>query len=115
MSNALRAARAYRTASESRSQRMQEADVFYRATGAMRSALNGSEIDRVKAIADNRQLWLTVMGLVQDPENRLPAPVRAAILSVGRSVQRELDAASPDLHFMIAVNENVAAGLSAVP
>ena len=112
MSAYLQASRAYKTSSESRSLRAQEADIFHRANGALRSALNGTEIDRVRAVADNRRLWLTVMGLVQDPDNRLPVPVRVSLTSVGRSVQREMDAASPDLDFLIAVNENVSAGLS---
>jgi flagellar biosynthesis regulator FlaF len=49
---------------------------------------------------------------VQDPDNTLPTSVRAAIISVGKSVQREMDAASPDFDFLIAVNENVVAGLT---
>ena len=112
MSAYMQASRAYQTSSESRSLRAQEADIFRRANGAMRTALNGTEIDRVRAVADNRRLWLTVLGLVQDPHNQLPVPVRASLMSVGRSVQREMDAPSPDLDFLISVNENVSAGLS---
>lgn len=112
MSAYMQASRAYQVSSESRSLRAQEADIFHRATGALRNALTGSEVDRVRAVADNRRLWLTVMGLVQDPENQLPIPIRASIISVGRSVQREMDGPSPDFDFLIAVNENVSAGLS---
>jgi flagellar biosynthesis regulator FlaF len=106
-----RAALAYQASADNRSLRAQEADVFHRATGALRTALAGTEVDRVRALADNHRLWLTVMGVVQDPDNRLPPPVRASIISVGRSVQREMDSASPDLDFLIAINENVVAGL----
>ena len=95
MSAYMQASRAYQTSSESRSLRAQEADIFHRANGAMRTALDGTELDRVRAVADNRRLWLTVLGLVQDPHNQLPVPVRASLMSVGRSVQREMDAASP--------------------
>ena len=112
MSASLHASRAYQASSDNRSIRAQEADVFHRANGALRTALTGSPTDRVRAVADNRRLWLTVVGLVQDPDNRLPVGVRAAIVSVGRSVQREMDSASPDINFLIAVNENVAAGLA---
>ena len=112
MSNAMRASRAYQAAADSRSLRMQEADIFHRATGALRAAVDGNEFDRVRAVADNRRLWLTVIGLVEDPGNALPPPVRATIISVGRSVQRAMDAPSPDFEFLIAVNENVVAGLS---
>ena len=113
MSAYAQASRAYQVSSESRSLRAQEADIFHRANGALRTALVGSQIEVVRAIADNRTLWLTVMGLLQDPENQLPLPVRASLISVGKSVQREMDTTSPDLGFLIAVNENVSAGLSA--
>ena len=107
------AARAYQVSANTRSLRAQEADVFYRANGALRTSQHGSATDQVRAIADNRRLWLTVMGLVQDPTNQLPSGVRAAIVSIGHSVQRAMDNPSPDLEFLIAVNENVAAGLAA--
>ncbi len=113
MATMMRAARAYQASADNRSLRAQEADVFMRANGALRAALKGSELERVRALADNRRLWLTVVGVVMDPDNRLPAPLRASIVSVGRSVQREMDAAAPDLDFLIAVNQNVVAGLSA--
>ena len=109
----MKAARAYQASADNRSIRAQEADVFHRANGALRSAQGGSQTDQVRAIADNQRLWLTVVGLVQDPANQLPASVRAALVSVGKSVQREMDNPSPDLGFLIAVNENIAAGLSA--
>ena len=108
----MRAARAYQASADTRSLKAQEADIFHRANGAMRSAQDGSPTDRVRAVADNRRLWLTVVGLVQDPDNQLPTSVRAAIISVGHSVQRAMDNPSPDFEFLIAVNENVAAGLS---
>ena len=89
--SAARAMRAYQASSDNRSLRAQEADVFHRATGAMRNARTMGPVDKVRALADNRRLWLTVLGLVQDPENRLPPPVRASLMSVGRSVQHEMD------------------------
>ena len=109
----MKAARAYQASADNRSVRAQEADVFHRANGALRSAQGGSPTDQVRAIADNRRLWLTVVGLMQDPENQLPSAIRASIVSVGRSVQREMDTPSPDFEFLISVNENIAAGLSA--
>jgi flagellar biosynthesis regulator FlaF len=48
---------------------------------------------------------------MQDPANALPAPLRASIVSVGLAVQREMDKAPPDFDFLIAVNEDFAAGL----
>ena len=109
----MKAARAYQASADNRSLRAQEADVFHRANGALRAAASGSPTDRVRAVADNRRLWLTVIGLLQDTENQLPEPVRAAMISVGRSVMRAMDNPSPDFDFLIAVNDNIVAGLSA--
>lgn len=106
------AARAYESASTHRSQREQEADVFRRAIGALKSARNADALQRVRALADNRRLWMAVGDLMRDPTNNLPAPLRASIVSVGLAVQREMDRDIPDFGFLIAINENIAAGLS---
>jgi flagellar biosynthesis activator protein FlaF len=112
MSYVNQAAQAYEVASSHRSQREQEADVFRRATGALKAAQESGSIPRVRAIADNRRLWATVADLMRDPLNSLPEDLRAAIVSVGLAVQREMDRDSPDFDFLIAINENIAAGLS---
>ena len=106
------AARAYQTAAAHRSQREQEADVFRRASGALKAARDADPIQRSQAIADNRRLWLTVADLMRDPANELPQDLRASIVSVGITVQREMEQAMPDFDFLIAINENIAAGLS---
>jgi flagellar protein FlaF len=104
--------RAYEAAGAHRSLRMQEADVFRRATGALKSARGSGLIARAQAIADNRRLWLTVTDLMRDPLNTLPQGLRASIVSVGLAVQREMEVTVPDLDFLIGVNENIAAGLA---
>jgi flagellar biosynthesis regulator FlaF len=106
------ATRAYEIAGSHRSQRAQEADVFRRATGALKTARDAGSLPRVRAIADNRRLWITVTDLMRDPLNSLPEPLRASIVSVGLAVQREMERESPDFDFLIAINENIAAGLS---
>jgi flagellar protein FlaF len=106
------AARAYETAANHRSQREQEADIFHRAIGALKAARQGGSLTRVRAIADNRRLWLTVNDLMRDPMNPLPEDLRASIVSVGLAVQREMDRDTPDFGFLITINENIAAGLS---
>jgi flagellar biosynthesis activator protein FlaF len=106
------ASRAYEAAATHRSQREQEADVFHRATGALKAARHANAIQRARAIADNRCLWITVAGLMRDPLNALPEDLRASIVSVGMAVQREMEQESPDFDFLIGINENVAAGLS---
>jgi flagellar biosynthesis regulator FlaF len=106
------AARAYEAAANHRSQREQEADVFRRAIGALKAARGGGTRQQVHAIADNRRLWLAVTDLMRDPLNALPPDLRASIVSVGVAVQREMTREQPDFEFLIAVNENIAAGLS---
>ncbi len=109
------AARAYEAASRYRSQREQEADVFRRATAALKSAKGAGHMPKVRALADNRRLWLTVSNLMRDPDNAMPEGLRAAIISVGKSVEREMDQETPDFDFLIAINENFTAGLSGQP
>jgi flagellar protein FlaF len=106
------AARAYDTAATHRSLREQEADVFRRANGALKAARHGDPLPRVQAIADNRRLWMAVADLMRDPLNPLAHDLRASILSVGLTVQREMENESPDFGFLIEINENIAAGLS---
>ena len=53
-----------------------------------------------------------MIGLLTDPGNELPEAIRAAILSVGQSVIRAMDHPSPDFGFLIAVNDNIGAGLA---
>ncbi len=106
------ATRAYEAASTHRSQREQEADVFRRAIGALKAAHNGNALQRIRALADNRRLWMTVHDLMRDPDNNLPPDLRAAIISVGLTVQREMDRDTPNFGFLIEINENFAVGLS---
>lgn len=105
--------RAYRAASAHRSAREQEADVFRRVTGALRAAQDGTSMARTKALADNTRLWMMIGDLLRDPANALPAALRASIISVGQALQREMRTSAPDFGFLIAVNEDVTAGLSA--
>ena len=107
----LNATRAYQARSADRNLREQEADVFRRATAALRRAQSGEEIDRVRAVADNRLLWSALVLLLKDPQNAMPAPLRGTIISVGMAVQRELDTDEPDLSFVIGINEQITAGL----
>ncbi len=104
--------RAYRAASAHRSPREQEADVFRRVTGALRAAQDGTPLDQAKALADNSRLWMMIGDLLRDPANALPVALRASIVSVGHALQREMRAAVPDYAFLIAVNEDITAGLS---
>ncbi|PPQ26200.1 flagellar biosynthesis regulator FlaF [Rhodopila globiformis] len=106
---------AYQATSRLRSQREQEADVFREATAGLKAARGGSVIQQVRALADNRRLWIMVSDLMRDPANALPPPLRGAILSVGLTVHREMDQESPDFDFLISINESITAGLAGQP
>ncbi len=107
----LNAARAYQARSADRNLREQEADVFRRATAALRQAQTGAEIDRVRAIADNSLLWTTLAITLKDPQNALPENLRGSLISVGLTVQREMNTKKPDFAFLIGINEQITAGL----
>ncbi len=115
MQSITQAARAYQAASDRRSQRVQEADVFRRAIGVLKAARDAGPVQRVRALSDNRRLWMAVTDLMRDPDNSLPITLRASILSVGLTVQRDMDSEQPDFDFLIEINENIAAGLSGQP
>jgi flagellar biosynthesis regulator FlaF len=109
------AIQAYRNASRYRSQRDQEADVFRHAIAGLRSSRDAARIQQIRALADNRRLWTMVTDLMIDPGNVLPDSLKASIISVGRSVQREMEQEQPDFDFLIAINESMAAGLAGQP
>lgn len=116
MSSPSLAIQAYRTASRYRSQRDQEADVFRQAVATLRRVRDDApRIQQIRALADNRRLWMMVTDLMRDPGNALPEALRASIISVSLSVQREMDQDDPDFDFLIAINENIAAGLAGQP
>ncbi len=113
MSSHITAARAYAASAGLRSLREQEADLFRRANAALRQGRERGAVQLVRALSDTGRLWATVVDLLRDPANALPAELKAAIVSVGLAVQREVQNPTPDVDFLIAVNEDLAAGLAA--
>jgi flagellar biosynthesis regulator FlaF len=109
------ARQAYEAAVRFRSQRDQEADVFRHATLALKAARDAGALARIRALADNRRLWITVGDVVRDSENALPEDTKAGIVSMALTVHRELDQESPDFDFLIGINENMTAALSGHP
>ncbi|WP_198377604.1 flagellar biosynthesis regulator FlaF [Neoroseomonas rubea] len=106
-------ARAYGATRAARDPREQEADIIRRVTFGLREARErDDDIARVKAVADNRRLWLAMESALLHPSNQLPQQMRAGLISLGRMVQREMDGAEPDMAFLIEVNEQVAEGLA---
>lgn len=102
---------AYRGATRFQSQREREADIFRQTVAALRGAADPKSVARARAMADNRRLWNIVNTLMRDPGNLLPVDLRASILSVGMTVQREMDRSEPDLDFLIRINDSMAAAL----
>ena len=115
MPNRNMASRAYAAASVNKTPRQQEAEVFRLVIARLQAARRSAPIARVRALADNRRLWTAVTDLVRDPGNPLPPETRAGIISIGLSVQREMDSGDPNFDFLIAINKNIADGLSGEP
>ena len=115
MYNANLASRAYASAAVNKTTREQEADVFRAVIARLQAARPDSPIARVRALADNRRLWMVVADLVRDPLNPLPPETRAGIISLSHTVQREMDADDPSFDFLITINRNMADGLSGNP
>ncbi len=115
MSNLNLASRAYAVASVNRTVRQQEADIFHLVIARLQAARQGGPIARVRALADNRRLWMAVADLVRDSDNPLPAETRGGLISIGRTVQREMDSDEPNFDFLITINKHIAEGLSGNP
>jgi flagellar biosynthesis regulator FlaF len=115
MPNLNLASRAYANASVNRTTREQEADIFRLVIARLQAARLAGPTARVRALADNRRLWTMVSDLVRDAGNPLPPETRAGIMSIGLTVQREMDADEPNFDFLIAINKNMADGLSGNP
>ena len=109
------ASRAYATASVNKTTRQQEADVFRLVIARLQAARQAGPIARVRALADNRRLWTTVADLLRDSRNPLPPETRAGLVSIGLTVQREMDSDDPNFDFLITINKNIAEGLSGNP
>jgi flagellar biosynthesis regulator FlaF len=103
------AAAAYR---QRRTPRQMEAEVFVRANRSIREALaEQSQTAIARARADNRRLWDVVLGLVMDPANQLPAPLRSQVASLAHAVLRECESEAADLQFIAEMNDAIAGGL----
>lgn len=88
--------------------------MFHRVNAVLKGAQKSDTLAMSKALADNERLWTTVMDAMRSPDNQLPPPLRASIVAVGMSVQREALKEVPDIGFIIGVNEQLAAGLSGI-
>ena len=104
---------AYRRVQATRTPREQEAEVFAIAAGRMRlAATDGTDMDRVRARADARRLFMTLRLAVIDPANQLPVPLRASIASVCDAALREVEREKTDFEFLATICDDFRAGLS---
>ncbi|MDR7121744.1 flagellar biosynthesis regulator FlaF [Rheinheimera soli] len=92
-----------------------EAQVFRRVLYQLELAQQGSELEQIKALADLRVLWLTVSGLVSDPDNHLPTALQDNLRQLAIAVMAELDLplVEHDRQWLIDVTTQVAEGLEA--
>ena len=107
--------RGYGAAQRARTLREQEADVFRRVNYMLKAAIHANAIEKARALADNRRLWLAIETALVNPENQLPEATRLSILRLGRLIQKEVDAKEPDFNFLINMNDQMIAGLSGDP
>ncbi|MFM7611851.1 MAG: flagellar biosynthesis regulator FlaF [Alphaproteobacteria bacterium] len=113
--NQMLGARGYGATQRARSLQEQEADVFRRVNYTLKAAMNGDAIEKARALADNRRLWLAIESALINPANQLPQETRVSILRLGRVIQKEVDAKEPDFEFLITMNDQMIAGLSGDP
>lgn len=65
-----------------RSPRSIEYEAFARATSALRSAVRGGRTNStamIRALHENRRLWILLAASVADPDNGLPSELRARL------------------------------------
>ena len=116
MSNVNLASRAYAAASVNRTTRQQEADIFRLVTRRLQAARQAGA--RWRASGRWRTtggFGSTVSDLVRDGDNPLPPETRAGLVSIGLTVQREMDTDEPNFDFLITINKQIAEGLSGNP
>lgn len=90
-----------------------EAQVFRRVLYQLDIAAQDSELEQAKALADLRLLWLTVLGLVTDPDNHLSLSLQQSLEQLAYAVIAELDlaAAEQDRAWLVQVTSQIAEGL----
>ncbi|HSK38319.1 MAG TPA: flagellar biosynthesis regulator FlaF, partial [Arenibaculum sp.] len=96
--------------------RSQEANLFKRVTyGLIQGKEKKDGMDLVRAASDDKRLWMTVVQLLSDDQNQLPAPLRAQMISIGQAVIKEIDDninGDLDVDFLIDINNQIIEGLS---
>lgn len=110
---------AYKTASaRSENPRQAEYRLFGQVTRALMhaSTVEASDITtRIDALDWNRRLWSTLATDCADPDNALPKPLRAQLISLSLFVSRQSSAimrGEEDFEALIDINRMIMQGLS---
>lgn len=97
--------------------RASERAAMDRVIGLLRAAQEKGPLsrERVDALFYLRRLWMIFLDDLKDPENELPDPLRAGIISIGLWMMKEIDRVrsrvTDDLAPMIEINEIIRYGL----
>jgi flagellar protein FlaF len=107
---------AYRQAARMKTDfRTQEAQLFKQVTyNLIQGKTDKNGMALVRAASDNKLLWMTVIQLLSDGQNQLPAPLRAQLISIGQAVIKEIDdniTGKLDVDFLIEINTQIIEGL----
>ncbi|MFB9969578.1 flagellar biosynthesis regulator FlaF [Pseudoroseomonas cervicalis] len=90
----------------------EEAAAFRSAATTLLAAREAGHEARGEALRLNRRLWQAVLIALAAPENALPMPLRQGLATLATTMLREMDRNRPDLAFLAAINQEIAAGLS---
>ncbi|MBV8593470.1 MAG: flagellar biosynthesis regulator FlaF [Caulobacteraceae bacterium] len=99
------------------SMRERERQAMDRVIGLLREAPQKGPLsrERVEALFYLRRLWMIFLDDLKDPNNELPAQLRAGIISIGIWMMKEIDRVrgglTNDLAPMIEINEIIRDGL----
>ncbi|MFN4298007.1 MAG: flagellar biosynthesis regulator FlaF [Brevundimonas sp.] len=113
---------AYKTAT-ARAENPREAEyrLFGQVTRALLEASRADPADiktRIDALDWNRRLWSTLATDCSNPDNALPAPLRAQLISISLFVSRHSSAVmrkEEDFEPLIEINKMIMQGLGAAP
>jgi flagellar protein FlaF len=110
---------AYRqAAARAESPRQAEYRLFAQVTLALMEAAKSDRADipaRIDALDWNRRVWTVLSADCAHPDNKLPAPLRASIISLAKWVNRHTSAVirrREDIEPLIQVNRTIMQGLA---
>jgi len=98
--------------------RAQEQSALDQVIGLLRAAAESGPGSRevVTALYQLRRLWAIFLDDLKSPENKLPASLRAGLISIGIWVNKEIDrvrmGATHDLSPLIEINQIIRNGLN---